>query len=58
MFGAEHKFDDSFERDLKAACRSLTYISETDADVIPFIAGEPASGDLESYLIADRKSVV
>ena len=52
IFSTEDKVDDSFERDLKAACRSLTYISETDADVIPFIAGEPASRELESYLIA------
>jgi len=48
----EDKVDAPFQRDLKAACRSLTYISETDADVIPFSAEEPATRSIESYLTA------
>ena len=52
IFPAEDKVDDTFERELKAACRSLTFISETDADVIPFAAKKPASSSLESYLNA------
>ena len=48
----EDKSSAQFLRDLKAACRSLTYISETDADVIPFVAQEPAARSLASYLAA------
>lgn len=44
--------DARFQRELKAVCRSLTYISETDADVIPFAAEKPATRSLESYLAA------
>ena len=48
----EDKVDGSFQRDLKAACRPLTFISETDADVIPFAAGKPATRSLAAYLAA------
>jgi hypothetical protein len=52
IFRAEDKVADEFQRDLKAACRSLTYISETDADIIPLTADKPASRSLDSYLAA------
>lgn len=48
----EDKVDARFQSDLKAACRSLTYISETDADLIPFAAEKPATHSLASYLTA------
>ena len=48
----EDKSDAQFQRDLKAACRSLTFISETDADVVPFTAEKPATDSLDSYLTA------
>lgn len=48
----EDKSSAQFQRDLKAACRSLTYISETDADVIPFVSQEPATRSIASYLAA------
>ena len=41
-----------FKRDLKAACRRLTFISETDADVIPFAAEKPTAHSLDSYIAA------
>jgi hypothetical protein len=48
----EDKSDAQFQRDLKAACLPLTFISETDADVIPFAAEKPATLSLDSYLAA------
>ena len=48
----EDKIAARFRSDLEAACRSLTYISETDADVIPFAAGKPERRSLASYLAA------
>ena len=48
----EDKLEEQFRRDLKAACRSLTFISETDADVIPLAADPPASRSLAAYLAA------
>jgi hypothetical protein len=48
----EDKSSAQFQSDLKAACRSLTYISETDADVIPFVSQEPATRSIASYLAA------
>ena len=52
IFPTEDKVGDEFLRDLKAACRSLTYISETDADMVPFDAEKPVSRSLDSYLAA------
>ena len=48
----EDKSDALFQRELKAACRSLMFISETDADVTPFTAEPPTSRSLASYLAA------
>lgn len=50
MFGGRHKDVDAFERELKAACRPLTFISETDADVIPFKEEKPPNRSLSGYL--------
>lgn len=35
--------------DLRDACRGLQFISETDADIEPFIAGKPSGNDLAAY---------
>ena len=48
----EDNSDALFKRDLKAACRPLTFISETDAHVIPFAAEKPATHSLDSYITA------
>jgi hypothetical protein len=48
----EDKSEARFQRGLKTACLPLTFISETDADVIPFTAGKPATHSLDSYLTA------
>ena len=48
----EDKSEARSQGDLEAACRSLTFISETDADVIPFSAQKPAARSLDSYLAA------
>ena len=48
----EDKSDALFQRELKAACRSLVFISETDADVTPFTVEPPTSRSLASYLAA------
>ena len=48
----EDKSDALFQRELKAACRSLVFISETDADVTPFTVEPPSSRSLASYLAA------
>ena len=46
----DEKVEARFQRELKAACRSLQFVSETDADIIPFSAAAPSSGSLRSYL--------
>ena len=51
-FAVDALNDDGLLKDLKAACRSLTFISETDADVVPFITSSPASKSLRSFLKA------
>ncbi|MEO5860732.1 MAG: nuclease A inhibitor family protein [Pyrinomonadaceae bacterium] len=51
-FALEDNFDEPFQHKLRAACRFLTFISETDAAVIPFTTEKPASGSLRSYLAA------
>jgi hypothetical protein len=50
MFASRHKDVGGFEGDLKAVCRPLTFISETDADVIPFTAEKPPNRSLSGYL--------
>ncbi len=52
IFAPKDKSADRFQRELSAACRPLTFISETDAEVIPFTAEKPVSGSLGSYLEA------
>lgn len=52
IFALKDKSADRFQRELSAACRPLTFISETDAEVIPFMAEKPASESLGSYLAA------
>ncbi|MDI1240660.1 MAG: nuclease A inhibitor family protein [bacterium] len=49
-FASVHNLDDAFERELKAACRPLTFISETDAEVTPFTAEKPSNRSLSGYL--------
>lgn len=48
----ENNFEAQFQRDLDAACRPLKFISETDADLIPFAAGKPPETSLEGYMVA------
>lgn len=52
IIAPEDKVDAQFQHDLKAACRLLTFISETDADLLPFIAEKPTSRSLKAYLAA------
>lgn len=52
MFGSRHKDVDKFERELKAACRPLTFISETDAAVVPFTTRKPTNRSLAGYVTA------
>lgn len=51
-FDDEQDNDEVLLKDLRTACRSLTFISETDADVVPFITSSPASKSLRSFLKA------
>ena len=51
-FGDAGINDEELLKHLNAAARLLTFISETDADVIPFIAASPGSKSLRSYLKA------
>lgn len=48
----EERGDDALLEDMRTACTSLTFISETDADVVPFIVAIPGSKSLRSYLKA------
>lgn len=52
VFAPEDKVGDTLRRDLEEVCGSLTFISETDADVYPLLAGRPASRSLADYLAA------
>ena len=52
FFAPKNKNDRDFQSALKSACRSLTFISETDADVVPFTAVAPDDDTLGSYLAA------
>lgn len=52
MFAGVHNSDAAFEYALKAASRPLTFISETDADVIPFTAGKPSGSSTAAYIAA------
>ena len=52
MFAGERKFDNRFLNELTLVSRPLKFISETDADVIPFTAAKPDSRSLAAYLAA------
>jgi len=52
IFVVDELDDNDLLKDLKAACGSLTFISETDADLVPFIASSPVSKSLQAYLKA------
>lgn len=59
-FAAGDKKSDAPPRELVDACRGLVFISETDADIEPFVCGETRSRSLRSYLDAlqvDGKAV-
>ena len=51
-FVSEDKVGDTLRRDLEEVCGSLTFISETDADVYTLLAGRPASRSLDDYVAA------
>lgn len=51
-FASGEKKNDTPPRDLVDACRGLVFISETDADIQPFVCGETRSRSLRSYLEA------
>lgn len=50
IFARGEQTIESFDDALAEACRGLAYISETDANLEPFIADEPNSRTLRSYL--------
>lgn len=59
-FAAGDKQSEAPPRELVDACRGLVFISETDADIEPFVCGETRSRSLRSYLDAlqvDGKAV-
>jgi hypothetical protein len=51
-FERGEKENDLIVLDLARVCRGLIFISETDADVEPFVAGIPRSRSMRSYVDA------
>ena len=50
IFAPDEVENDSLMSALENACRDLVFISETDADLEPLVAGEARSRSLASYL--------